>query len=150
MFRHNQLLGSDHRATKSTRRALLLTILAVAAGCGVSDPVAVEVVVCDGFVGPDCAVGSLSLVVSGLPTDIQADIAVSGPSGLTHSVRETMTLTDLLPGEYTITATAVATDDAIYGPGAPTQTAFVTVSESAETLVSYSVITGGQSGPGSP
>ena len=89
------------------------------------------------------ATGRLSVGVIGLPAGATAGITVTGPSGYSHAVATTTTLSGLAPGDYTVAADSVSTASATYGPTPASQT--VTVSPSATpvaTHVSYAVTTG--------
>ena len=52
--------------------------------------------------------GSLDLTVSGLPGGVDGAVTVSGPAGYETVFSATAQIDDLVPGEYTITATGVS------------------------------------------
>ena len=87
--------------------------------------------------------GALAVAVTGLPASAAPSVSVSGPDGFTRTVTGTVTLTDLAPGSYTVTAPSVASGGISYAPSAPTQK--VTVSASlvaAPALIAYSAQVG--------
>ncbi len=65
------------------------------------------------------ATGSMVVRVLGLPTGAAAGVAVSGPKGYRATVHATDTLTRLVPGSYTISASMVTAGGAAYTPTAP-------------------------------
>jgi hypothetical protein len=94
-------------------RRILPTLLVLLAACGGSDPS-----------GP--GTGNLAVSVSGLPAGADAAITVTGPSGYSRDVSASETLTGLLPGGYTVVASAVSSGGQSYQPAVPSQS--VTVS----------------------
>jgi hypothetical protein len=99
-------------------RRILPTLLVLLAACGGSDP-------------SDPGAGSLAVSVSGLPAGADAAITVTGPSGYSRDVSASETLAGLLPGGYTVVASAVTSSGQSYQPSVPSQT--VTVSASTAT-----------------
>src|SRR5690554_4346856 len=55
----------------------------------------------------DEGAGSIAIIVEGL-VDVPADTTVTGPGSYSQAVTGTTTLTDLVPGEYSVAAAAVA------------------------------------------
>ena len=78
---------------------------------------------------------SLAVTVAGLPAGVDAAITVSGPGGYSHSVTASETLSDLAPGQYTVTALPVSDGSDQYNPSPSTRT--VTVNGAATASVAY-------------
>lgn len=92
---------------KLQKRYMLSTMVATsmlyACGGGSSD---------SGVTAPPAAAnGSLSVSIVGLPTDAQPSVSVTGPGGFSSNVSESTTLSNLTPGTYTLTTTAVSADN---------------------------------------
>ena len=82
--------------------------------------------------------GRLEVVVSGLPTGAAADIRVTGP-GTSTVLTATTTLTSLVPGAYTVAATAVVHGGQSFTPSSTSQTAFVAAGVTNSVAVAYSI-----------
>jgi hypothetical protein len=83
---------------------------------------------CDG--GPSGpSTGRLRVSILGLPAGSAADVTVSGSSGFSQPVTGTMTLTQLTPGTYTVTAATVMVGASQYAPSPLTQTIMVNGSD---------------------
>lgn len=78
--------------------------------------------------------GSLELTVTGLPSGVDAAVAVSGPDGFSAAVTRSRVLADLKPGAYTVTATPVAGHVPV---GQAVQTATVAEGGQAAAAVTY-------------
>ncbi len=111
---------------KTWAPALFLSLLLVLAGCGGGG----------GGAGnqPDA---SLAITVSGLPSGVNGALTVSGPSGYSRALTQSQTLTNLLPGSYTVTATLVARAGAGLAPSPASQTVQVTAGANAAASVAY-------------
>jgi hypothetical protein len=81
--------------------------------------------------------GSLALDITGLPEGLSADVAVSGPGGYAQHATASITLTDLTPGLYTITAAHVSMGGAGYIAAPPSQTVEVLAGATARATVAY-------------
>lgn len=85
--------------------------------------------------------GSLTVTISGAPGD--AAVQVSGPDGFAQPVTASRTLTELAPGTYTLTASAVRQSgqivDTLFDPTPVTTTASVAAGETATATVTYAV-----------
>ncbi|MBA2663516.1 MAG: hypothetical protein H0U74_14605 [Bradymonadaceae bacterium] len=79
--------------------------------------------------------GSLALTVSGLPAGLDGDVLISGPNGFTTTRTASATLTDLVPGDYTITGRAVTSGASTYNGTAVVRT--VSSSQQASATVTY-------------
>lgn len=92
--------------------------------------------------------GQLAITMTGLPTHLNAAVSVTGPNGFSETVTASKTFSDLLPGEYTITASKV--DGTYpYNPYPKAQTLTVVGGESANAQLSYApTITKGVKGDG--
>lgn len=72
--------------------------------------------------------GSIAVSVTGLPGGTSGAVTVTGPGGYSQSVTATTTLTNLQPGSYTVTASAVSAGGLQYLPSPATRTVSVTAS----------------------
>ena len=89
------------------------------------------------------ATGAIAIAVTGLPDGTNGSLVVTGPGGYSQSVTRTMTLTDLVPGEYSMSASSVAVGNATYAPTPSVKTVTVSASLVAEPLaVSYQQLFG--------
>jgi len=83
--------------------------------------------------------GNLRVTVLGLPAGTAATVTVSGPDGFSQSVTATQTFSQITPGTYTITASAVTANSSAYTPTPGTQTIGVAAGTAvASATVSYS------------
>jgi hypothetical protein len=106
-----------------------LALLALTA-CGGGDPS-----------GP--STGSLAISVSGLPGGASADVLVIGPVGFTRSVDSSETLSDLRPGNYTLTASSVSAGGSLYAANPDSQVVIVSEGTApASASVSYQIAGG--------
>lgn len=83
------------------------------------------------------AVGSLEVVVEGLPSGASADVTVSGPNGFEETLTESATLENLTPGYYTVTAENVTHEAANFAAEVTGSPALVLEDETATVTVSY-------------
>jgi hypothetical protein len=81
--------------------------------------------------------GSLTITVTGLPVGTDPSITVSGPGGYNQPVTSTGTLSDLTPGEYTVTALAVSDGTDQYSPNPSSQTVVIQPNGAADAHVAY-------------
>jgi uncharacterized protein YjdB len=82
--------------------------------------------------------GSLALTLSGLPDGAIANVVVTGPYGFSQGVTATTTLTPLVPGPYSITASNVVVSGLVYVPTPPSATVDVAASATpAAAAVAY-------------
>src|SRR4051812_10564810 len=100
----------------SAARRLTPSLLVLLAACGGSEPS-----------GP--STGSLALAVVGLPAGTSAAVTVTGPGGYSHLTEASETLSDLMPGAYTLAAEPVSGNGQNYQPAQSFQS--VTVAEGA-------------------
>ncbi|AEP31118.1 DUF5666 domain-containing protein [Brumicola nitratireducens] len=63
-------------------------------------------------IAPISANGALQLSIKGLPSGADSTVLVTGPEGYTSDVNGDATLSDLLPGTYTVTADPVVAQNA--------------------------------------
>jgi hypothetical protein len=89
--------------------------------------------------------GALAVVVNGLPNGVSANITVTGPQSFARVVTSASTLTALVPGSYTISATTVANAGTNYVPAPPSQIITVPASlvPSSATVTYGAVVTTG-------
>ena len=90
-----------------------------------------------GSTGPTA--GSLTLAVSGLPSGVEADVSVSGPSGFSRHMEGSETLSGLVSGSYTIAAAGVSAGTAFYVPSPPSQAVVVSSGDPVSAVVAYQV-----------
>jgi hypothetical protein len=107
--------------------ALLLLALVACGGSGDEEPDATELL------------GGLSITVTGLPSDVGADITVTGPSNFSQSVTATTTLANLVPGSYIIEASDVSVDSSSYLVDLSSQTVTVISSQTESVAVQYTL-----------
>ncbi|HEY7635628.1 MAG TPA: hypothetical protein VH763_08795 [Gemmatimonadales bacterium] len=69
--------------------------------------------------------GSLTISVTGLPGGTSANVLVTGPIGFTRSVASTETLSDLTPGDYTLSASGVSVGGSLYAANPDSQVVVV-------------------------
>lgn len=69
--------------------------------CGGSSDTAVDPI------SPIGTVGAIELSIKGLPTGTNATVSVTGPGGYSSEVNSNATLSSLIPGAYTVTASPV-------------------------------------------
>lgn len=107
-----------------SRRFGLVTLVALAAACGG---------------GGDSAPGggSLAISVTGLPTNVNGIVAVSGPSGFAQTIGTTQILSNLAAGTYTISASNVLSGSSVFAPQPITQQIVVSVGASPGAAVNY-------------
>jgi hypothetical protein len=88
---------------------------------------------------PGATTGSLAISIAGLPSDVSASLAVTGPGGYSQTVTTSTTLTNLAPGSYTITAPRARNVGFDYA--AATVLASVTAGTQATGAVAYAIRT---------
>src|SRR3977135_1119347 len=86
--------------------------------------------------------GSLAVTISGLPAGTNASVTVTGPGNFNQVVTATQTLTDLTPGNYTVTANNVTQTPYGYGGTVTGSPATINTSANANATVNYAAITG--------
>ncbi len=83
------------------------------------------------------AVGGLQIDVTGLGTDVNAAITVTGPGGFSQAVTASTTLTSLVPGYYEVSAANVTAGAATYRAVVDPATALVLPEETATVSIAY-------------
>jgi parallel beta-helix repeat protein len=83
--------------------------------------------------------GTIEVSVNGL-SSIDADIAVSGPDGFNQKVTKTITLNNLKPGSYTVTAKQVNAGTANYQPNKITQVLDLKAGQTLGASVTYVLV----------
>ncbi len=86
--------------------------------------------------------GTLVLAVNGLPTGGAAALTVTGPGGYSKAASGSVTLTNLIPGTYTIAAGTTSVGGQVYAPAPASQTATVSQGGTTTRTVTYSLATG--------
>jgi hypothetical protein len=81
--------------------------------------------------------GSLRVVVTGLPTGVDALVTVTGPGSFNEEVAATRTLDDLAPGEYTVSAANVSSGGATYSASPADRSVTVAAGATAQVTVTY-------------
>ena len=83
--------------------------------------------------------GSIAVSVTGLPGGTNGSVTVTGPGSYSQSVTATTTLTNLVPGAYTVTAASVVSGGITYAPTPTSRAVTVTASlVAAAAPVTYS------------
>ncbi|NUT16855.1 MAG: glucose dehydrogenase [Cupriavidus sp.] len=87
--------------------------------------------------GGNSGTGSLTVAISGLPSGTPAAITVAGPGQFRQAVVQSTTLSNLVPGSYTVTADSVLTGTALRRPQLPSQVIAVAAGTGAAASVAY-------------
>jgi hypothetical protein len=91
--------------------------------------------------------GSLSVSISGLPTDANAAVLIAGPSGFSRVVTSTSVIGGLRPGTYTITAGSVpAAGHTFASSGAPVNVQVSVGTAPAAATFTYAIASGAVTG----
>src|SRR5688572_26885771 len=93
-------------------------------------------------------VGSLALTIAGVPAGSANVLTITGPSGsnFTRTLNVSETLTNLVPGRYTVVANVVSEPSGIYEPSTATQQVEVIASTTPLAVtVTYAIVTGSMS-----
>ncbi|MBT1450096.1 hypothetical protein KJ365_04330 [Glaciecola sp. XM2] len=116
---------------KMQKRYILSTMVATSMlyACGGSGDTTTESL-------PTTATGSLSVAIDGLPAGAQSVVSVTGPGGFSSNVNQSTTLSDLVPGTYTLTTSPVSADNIEFN----VLPASLSVNVSANTTVSQELI----------
>ena len=104
------------RSAAVARLALAMAALALLAGCGGGDKIT----------GP--STGQLQVAISGLPSGTQASVSVSGPNGFSKTLTASNNFAGVVPGTYTVAASAVTVTGGSYTPSPPSQQVAVAAS----------------------
>lgn len=87
--------------------------------------------------------GSLAVAITGLPGGAAGKVLVTGPGGYSFALTNTTTLTDLVPGTYTVAADSVVRDGFAWRATPASQQVVVTPSlTAAPATVSYVSVSG--------
>jgi hypothetical protein len=89
---------------------------------------------CDGGPG-SLSTGNLSILVSGLPAGSFAAVTVTGPDGYSQSVSGNQTLSQLISGTYTVTASSVTVGSTVYSASPASQSVMVGPSAANASIV---------------
>ena len=114
------------------RVALWLAVLSAA--CGGDD---------GGGGGTDPSRGDLQITVAGLPTDVDAEVTVSGPNGYSRTLTGSETLGNLRPGNYTVTAQSAENATAVFNGSPSSQVLSVEADQTSHANVTYAQVSGG-------
>jgi hypothetical protein len=85
--------------------------------------------------------GSLALTISGLPAGSNAAVTVSGPNQYSQVVSASGTLSELAPGTYAVSATAVTVAGVEYRPNPAQQSVEVGANAATAVTVAYGPVT---------
>ena len=89
------------------------------------------------------ASGSLTVNIVGLPQVVQGSVTVTGPNEFQTTLSGSATLSNLVPGSYTVTGSNVTSGVHLYAPLAPTQNVSVAASQvPASATVTYALASG--------
>lgn len=83
---------------------------------------------------------TINVTVGGLPAGVAAAVSVSGPSGYSRVLTASTSLTGLVNGQYTITATNITSGGSVYAPSPATQQVSVRKGSTATVTVSYAAV----------
>ncbi len=86
--------------------------------------------------------GRLAVELHGLPAGIRAAVTVTGPGGFSQEVAASTTLSNLVPGAYTITAAEVVSGISTYRPTPASETKTVTSVATETATVGYALQSG--------
>ncbi|MGN6392533.1 MAG: hypothetical protein ACTHM9_09850 [Gemmatimonadales bacterium] len=81
--------------------------------------------------------GSLAVTIGGLPAGTNAGVTVTGPNNLSTPVAASTTLTDLVPGTYTVVAAPVPSGGTTYNGTPASSTQAVAAGATATATVTY-------------
>jgi hypothetical protein len=88
--------------------------------------------------------GAITVTITGLPQAVAASVVVSGPAGFRDTVTTTGTVTNLVPGSYTLTANNAVAGTHSYAATPASRTIQVSAgSTPASAAFSYALATGG-------
>ncbi|MDB4908176.1 MAG: hypothetical protein JWO05_2960 [Gemmatimonadetes bacterium] len=73
------------------------------------------------FVGFTIVTGSMTVTINGLPASVNGAISVRAPDGTSTTVTQSTTLTQMAPGNYTVSATNASGGGNVYAPNTPSQ-----------------------------
>jgi glucose/arabinose dehydrogenase len=88
---------------------------------------------------PGPGTGQLALVVTNLPSGVDAVLRVTGPGDFKRDLTGSATLTDLAPGSYTVAAAGITAGAASYIPMPASQAVQVKAGSSATAAISYAI-----------
>ena len=81
---------------------------------------------------------ALSVIINGLPVTVNAAVQVTGPAGFSQQLTATQTFEAIPTGQYTITASPVATDLTTHTPAPATQNLTIAAGGRATMTITYS------------
>ncbi len=90
----------------------------------------------------DRLTASLSIAISGVPASVHADVTVTGPGGFTRVLPQGATLTELVPGPYTIRVSPISTSTHTYAPLTAAHIVTIDFGVPAQHEVTYTLATG--------
>ena len=80
---------------------------------------------------------SLTLTITGLPKDVQANVQVSGPNKFSTKLNASETLSDLEEGAYLVSVQSIETNGELYLPILPVRNVIVDANQTSEVSISY-------------
>ncbi|MBZ2205746.1 PQQ-dependent sugar dehydrogenase [Massilia sp. R798] len=89
---------------------------------------------------PPAGNASLAVTLAGLPAGVTSPVNIAGPGGFTRDITQSTTLTNLVAGNYTVSAQSVVSGATTYRPAVAQQTIAVAAGASASASVDYSAI----------
>jgi hypothetical protein len=141
-----QVIGTNASLTLAGLAVGSHTVLlaGTASNCRVSGPNPARASVTQGQLVPvsftvvcSANTGGLRVTISGLPSGTAAAVTVTGPSGFSRAVTATVGLTDLTPGSYTVTASAVTAGGTTYTPTVDPPTVQIAAGGNPSVSVTY-------------
>jgi len=85
---------------------------------------------------------SLTITISNVAAGATANVVVTGPGGFSRSFASTTTITGLTAGSYTVNASAVETENALYAAMPASQNVELTAGSERSVEVTYSLASG--------
>jgi hypothetical protein len=119
----------------AVRRTAVAFICSLLAACGGGDSLT-------GGSPPAPKGASLTITVSNLPPGATAGVTLSGPNNFSRTIGATTTVTDLVPGSYTITASRAETETEVYAPLQSSQNVELTTGTSRSADVAFIIASG--------
>lgn len=89
---------------------------------------------------PPAGNASLAITLANLPPGLAAPVRITGPSGFSQEITQTQTLTSLVAGTYTVTASSVVSGTNTYVPALAQQSIELAAGASAAVTVNYGAV----------
>ncbi|NML62742.1 PQQ-dependent sugar dehydrogenase [Massilia sp. RP-1-19] len=90
---------------------------------------------------PPAGTASLAVTLAGLPSGVTSPVKLTGPSGYSRDITQTTTLSGLVAGNYTVSASNVVSGGTTYAPVPAQQTVAVAAGVNTTVTVNYTAAT---------